>query len=316
MTLRNGFPAVSDAADQFDIRAALRATTAQDANGNIKTGVSITAKSLTGLVTAGNGMNSDIAAFDAVTNRYGPVWLSNDGTISVKHAAAPSANSRIDLICIKQNETASPASDPTDGPEAIIVTGTPAVDPVTPATPEGALALARVTIPSTATSMTSTGVIYEQMYPFTASAGADLLFRSETEKDAWTPWEGQKCRLLDGNEYQAKSGVWVSLTPVTGQVRMPYSDRYITLVRVGRIVTACAYITLTSNFNQVGNTSVNETIPKGFRPSGDSRAVMRGTDNSGATSFYLYGTADGKMVLNGTGYTSRFAGISGCWITE
>lgn len=212
MTLRNGFPAVSDAADQFDIRAALRATTAQDANGNIKTGVSITAKSLTGLVTAGNGMNSDIAAFDAVTNRYGPVWLSNDGTISVKHAAAPSANSRIDLICIKQNETASPASDPTDGPEAIIVTGTPAVDPVTPATPEGALALARVTIPSTATSMTSTGVIYEQMYPFTASAGADLLFRSETEKDAWTPWEGQKCRLLDGNEYQAKSGVWVSLT--------------------------------------------------------------------------------------------------------
>lgn len=316
MTLRNGFPAVSDAADQFDIRAALRATTAQDANGNIKTGVSITAKSLTGLVTAGNGMNSDIAAFDAVTNRYGPVWLSNDGTISVKHAAAPSANSRIDLICIKQNETASPASDPTDGPEAIIVTGTPAVDPVTPATPEGALALARVTIPSTATSMTSTEVIYEQMYPFTASAGADLLFRSETEKDAWTPWEGQKCRLLDGNEYQAKSGVWVSLTPVTGRVKMPYSDRYITLVRVGRIVTACAYITLTSNFNQVGNTSVNETIPEGFRPSGDSRAVMRGTDNSGATSFYLYGTADGKMVLNGTGYTSRFVGISGCWITE
>ena len=169
-------------------------------------------------------MNSDIAAFDAVTNRYGPVWLSNDGTISVKHAAAPSANSRIDLICIKQNETASPASDPTDGPEAIIVTGTPAVDPVTPATPEGALALARVTIPSTATSMTSTGVIYEQMYPFTASAGADLLFRSETEKDAWTPWEGQKCRLLDGNEYQAKSGVWVSLTQPLLYAKFKWQD--------------------------------------------------------------------------------------------
>lgn len=118
------------------------------------------------------------------------------------------------------------------------------------------------------------------------------------------------------NILQPMSSVWDSLTPVTGQVRMPYSDRYITLVRVGRIVTACAYITLTSNFNQVGNVSVNETIPEGFRPSGDSRAVMRGTDNSGATSFYLYGTADGKMVLNGTGYTSRFVGISGCWITE
>ena len=28
-------------------------------------------------------------------------------------------------------------------------------------------------------------------------------------------------------------------------------------------------------FHSVSNTSVNETIPKGFRPSGDSRAVMR-----------------------------------------
>ena len=115
--------------------------------------------------------------------------------------------------------------------------------------------------------------------------------------------------------FTPRAALWDSLTPVTGQVRMPYSDRYITLVRVGRIVTACAYITLTSNFNQAGNTSVNETIPKGFRPSGDSRAVMRGTDNSGATSFYLYGTPEGKMVLNGTGYTGRFVGISGCWIT-
>lgn len=117
------------------------------------------------------------------------------------------------------------------------------------------------------------------------------------------------------NILQPMSSVWDSLTPVTGQVRMPYSDRYITLVRVGRIVTACAYITLTSDFTQVSNVSVNETIPEGFRPSGDSRAVMRGTDNSGAISFYLYGTPKGKMVLNGTGYTSRFVGISGCWIT-
>ena len=66
---------------------------------------------------------------------------------------------------------------------------------------------------------------------------------------------------------------------------MPYSDRHITLVRVGRIVTACAYITLTSNFNQVSNVSVNETIPKGFRPSGDSRAVMRGTDKKVSTPY-------------------------------
>ncbi|MDL5568437.1 hypothetical protein QS353_04990, partial [Bifidobacterium longum] len=50
------------------------------------------------------------------------------------------------------------------------------------------------------------------------------------------------------NVMQPLEDVWDSLTPVTGQVKMPYSDRHITLVRVGRIVTACAYITLTSNF--------------------------------------------------------------------
>lgn len=54
---------------------------------------------------------------------------------------------------------------------------------------------------------------------------------------------------------------------------MPYSDRHITLVRVGRIVTACAYITLTSNFTQVSNVSVNETIPEGFRPSTNSTLI-------------------------------------------
>ena len=82
---------------------------------------------------------------------------------------------------------------------------------------------------------------------------------------------------------------------------MPYSDRHITLVRVGRIVTACAYITLTSNFNQVGNVSVNETIPEGFRPSGDSRAIMRGTDNTTAAD----------LQLDGNEYQAK----SGVWVS-
>ena len=213
MTLRPGFPAVSRAATQFDIRAALRATTAQDANGTIKTGVSITANSLAGLVTPGQGMNSNIAKFDAILDRYGPIFLSNDGTITIKHDPAPSANSRIDLITVKQHETATPASDPTDGPQITIIKGTPAVDPTTPATPEGALALASVLIPATATSMASDGVIYTQLYPFTAAAGADLLFRTKTEMDKWTPWDGQKAKLLtDDTEYAGSDGAWVSLT--------------------------------------------------------------------------------------------------------
>lgn len=117
------------------------------------------------------------------------------------------------------------------------------------------------------------------------------------------------------NVLKPMSDVWDSLTPITGQVKMPFSNDYITLVRVGHIVTACAYITLKGDFEQTGNMSVNETLPDGFRPSGDSKALMRGTDNSGAVSFYLYGDANGKMVLNGTGHTRRFVGVSGCWVT-
>ena len=98
---------------------------------------------------------------------------------------------------------------------------------------------------------------------------------------------------------------------------MPYSDRYITLVRVGRIVTACAYITLTSNFTQVGNTSVSETIPKGFRPSGDSRAVMRGTDNNGIIAHLWDVTATGVRFRLYTTRYQRWCGktaIFGKWI--
>lgn len=89
----------------------------------------------------------------------------------------------------------------------------------------------------------------------------------------------------------------VSLTPITGQVKMPFSNDYITLVRVGHIVTACAYITLNGDFEQTGNMSVNETLPDGFRPSGDSRALMRGTDNSGAVSFFFTVTQTAKWCL-------------------
>ena len=96
---------------------------------------------------------------------------------------------------------------------------------------------------------------------------------------------------------------------------MPYSDRYIQLRRMGRLVVAAAYITLTGNFSTVSNTSVIETIPAGFRPMPAVGGLLHGSDNGGDNSFYLWANSDGSMLLNGSCSSGRFVGVSGCWLT-
>lgn len=95
---------------------------------------------------------------------------------------------------------------------------------------------------------------------------------------------------------------------------MPHSNRTITLTKVGCVVVANGYITLSSNFKSVGNMTVNEKVPKGFRPA-DADAVLHGSDNGGDATFYLIVSPDGSIRLNGTGNVGRFIGVSGCWIT-
>jgi hypothetical protein len=162
-------------------------------------------------------MQVDVAAFAATLDRKGPVKLYNDGAVQVKLDAAPTANSRIDAIYVKQQETASPISDSADGPIFGKVTGTPSTSPVAPTVPAGAMRLADVTIPSTATSTSSSGVTITQRYPFTASAGGWMQFRSTDDLNAWSAPDGNNARLLDGTEYHRVSGAWV---------REPMMQRY------------------------------------------------------------------------------------------
>ena len=118
------------------------------------------------------------------------------------------------------------------------------------------------------------------------------------------------------NVLKPMKDVWDSLTHIAvGRVKMPYSDRYIQLRRMGRLVVAAAYITLTGNFSTAGNTSVIETIPAGFRPMPAVGGLLHGSDNGGDNSFYLWANSDGSMLLNGSGSSGRFVGVSGCWLT-
>ena len=118
------------------------------------------------------------------------------------------------------------------------------------------------------------------------------------------------------NVLKPMKDVWDSLTHIAvGRVKMPYSDRYIQLRRMGRLVVAAAYITLTGNFSTAGNTSVIETIPAGFRPMPAVGGLLHGSDNGGDNSFDLWANSDGSMLLNGSGSSGRFVGVSGCWLT-
>lgn len=118
------------------------------------------------------------------------------------------------------------------------------------------------------------------------------------------------------NVLKPMKDVWDSLTHIAvGRVKMPYSDRYIQLRRMGRLVVAAAYITLTGNFSTAGNTSVIETIPAGFRPMPAVGGLLHGSDNGGDNSFYLWANSDGSMLLNGSCSSGRFVGVSGCWLT-
>lgn len=97
---------------------------------------------------AGANDSVDIAAGYACiqgddTADQGKYLVRNRATVNVAATAAPVANSRIDLVCLRIND---PAAGGPAGNNAsfVYVTGTPAASPTPPATPTSAIALARV----------------------------------------------------------------------------------------------------------------------------------------------------------------------------
>lgn len=180
MALRNGWPAVSGAVSQFDMRHDLRGLVFRDASGNVRSGIIPPVASP--LVTPNSNMTVAIAPFPAVIDRNGPVFLTNDAiTTSPTFGAAPSANSRIDLLWVKQQETASPISDSADGPIFGVTAGTASATPTAPSAPAGALPLYTAQIPAGASTMASSGVVLTPVFPYTSVGGGRLQVRSSAE---------------------------------------------------------------------------------------------------------------------------------------
>ena len=213
MTVSNSIFAVSGAATFLDARKDMSNLFACDtsmephpglltvgggsaANGNVVVGMS-------------NRMAVTVRPFQAVLNRLGALLIMNDGDVVVPLQAAPSANSRIDVIYVKQRERRAPISDSEDGPIIGVVRGTANLTPVAPQVPDGAVALAQVKVPSGVTNTTASGVVITEVYPYAATRGEELRFRTKGDMNAFAALDGTKAvTLADNAHYVRDGGKW------------------------------------------------------------------------------------------------------------
>ncbi|WP_143109826.1 hypothetical protein [Agromyces sp. CF514] len=197
--------------DSLELRKNLAGLIARDTTGAPRDGVFPRHSNALVTATASTGpMTVNVAAFEAALVRQGgPLWMQNDGTVAVSIATAPVANSRIDVVYARQNESAAPMSDGSDTAVIDVVTGTPSGSPVKPSIPVGALELATVVVPTGVTATTGGGVVITQTYACTASSGGVVRLRNQAEQDAWSPADGSLGWRLDtGALLNRVSGVW------------------------------------------------------------------------------------------------------------
>ena len=163
------------------------------------------------LVTGNSdSMSVTVHPFNAVLNRYGALLIQNDGNVKVPLNAAPSANSRIDVVYVKQNETRSPMSDSLDVPTFGVVKGTAAAVPAAPAVPAGALALAQVLLPAGVSNTATGGVVITQTYIGAAMKGDMLRVQTSAQRDAMTmvPDGTLLHNVADNCDYARKDDKW------------------------------------------------------------------------------------------------------------
>ncbi|EQM83430.1 hypothetical protein [Microbacterium maritypicum] len=159
------------------------------------------------IVSGRASMGYDVAPFLAATSRIntGVELISNDAVTIVPTTAAPSSNSRIDVIWVRAQfvQHADANNDVIFG----VTQGGAALTPSKPAIPVGALELATAEILSTTTT-TATAVI-TQTHTFTAAAGGVVWLRNAL--DTWAAPDGSVAYRLDTKRMMDRvGGVWIS----------------------------------------------------------------------------------------------------------
>lgn len=215
-------------------------------------------------------MAYDIAAFHAVTARTtaGAEEIANDATVTVATTAAPGANSRIDVIWVRSQFVF--LGDANNDVVFGVTQGAAAVSPTKPGIPAGALELATATIPSTATTTLSSGVVITQTYLYTAPVGGLVWLRNQTEQDAWAPSPGVLALRLDTGAILRRTGsAWVASVEDTGWIVPTLTGGYTNFgsgyaVTRYRRINGVVHIEGTVAAGNVGQ--VIFSLPPGFRP--------------------------------------------------
>lgn len=272
MALRNSIFAVSGKASFMDARRDMSGLFVCDKTTMLPI-AGILDRSQDNLVTGNsNSMSVTVHPFNAVLNRYGALLVQNDGNVNVPLAAAPSANSRIDVVYVKQNESRSPMSDGSDVPAFGVAKGTAAAAPVAPAVPDGALALAQVLLPAGVSNTSAKGVTITQTYIGAAMKGNMLRVQTSAQRDALThvPDGTLLHNVADGCDYVRKGDKWRGWN-------MPWTDIHVGANQahmwasngVGYIDLMTASVNLTGwssvvNIGQISNSAFYPAVDEGL----------------------------------------------------
>lgn len=237
--------------------------------------------------------------FNAVLNRIGALLIQNDGNVTVMLEAAPSANSRIDVVYVKQNETRPPISDKSDAPTLGVAKGVASAVPVPPSVPEGALALAQVLLPAGVSNTVGAGVVITQTYMGAAVKGGMLRAQTASQRNALTTVaDGTLLHdVSDGCDYVMKAGKWHGWS-------MPRRDIHsgthsVTMWASGGV----AHISLLSapvNLTSWGSTAtVGQVSNAAFRPSANVSTYAATRDGYFPTTATVL--ADGSVTVGYNG---------------
>lgn len=314
MTLRNSLFAVSGKASFLDARRDMSGLFVCDKTTMMPI-AGILDRSQDNLVTGNsNSMSVTVHPFNAVLNRYGALLIQNDGNVNVPLAAAPSANSRIDVVYVKQNETRSPMSDSSDVPEFGVVKGTASAVPVAPAVPAGALALAQVLLPAGVSNTAAGGVVITQTYIGAAMKGDMLRVQTSAQRDALTevPDGTLLHNVADNCDYvRTPSGKWAKTRDAIS-VAAPFSIDEWWLSREWDTVVVSGSVKYNSS-NQQNHALATETIPAGWRPYGPNNAAYNYGVVSAVNAYWCnFILPDGKIVMLGN-TNSVYSGVTGGW---
>jgi hypothetical protein len=272
MALRNSLFAVSGKASFLDARRDMSGLFVCDKTTMLPI-AGILDRSQDNLVTGrGDSMSVTVHPFNAVLNRYGALLIQNDGNVSVPLDAAPSANSRIDVVYVKQSETRPPMSDGSDVPKFFVAKGVAAATPVAPSVPAGGLALAQVLLPAGVSNTAASGVVITQTYIGAAMKGDMLRVWTSAQRDALTgvPDGTLLHNVADNCDYVRKGGKWRGWNMPWTDIHSGANQAYMWASNgVGYVDLLTAYINLTGwgsavTVGQVSNSAFYPAIDEGL----------------------------------------------------